>query len=131
MWGASPPQLYRCRVPEEVTQAKIDAVRAIARDDRSPWGHEQHVDLGEHLLENMLHLAFDVDCKIRRKLNNRLDKALFGVEQTCREWCSYFAYDYFFFYKTNGNPDDYFQAYYSGRHDEKAKILGEPIYYLD
>ena len=111
--------------------AKIEAVEAIAIDDRSPQGYEQHLDLAEHHLENMLHLAFEVDCKVRRKLNNRLDKALFGVEQTCQKWCSYFDYDFFFFYKTNGNPDDYFQAYHSGRHEKKVEILGEPIYYLN
>ena len=74
---------------------------------------------------------FNVDCKIRRKLNNRLDKAFKSMESTCRKWCSAYGFDYFFFSSTGGRPDDYFQAYYSGRHEDKVQILGEELYYVN
>ena len=72
-------------------------------------------------------LVFDVKCKIRRKLNNRLDKVFQRLEDTCTRWCATFGFDSFDF-KPSG-PDDYFQAYFSGNHDDKVEILGEEIYY--
>ena len=74
-------------------------------------------------------LVFDVKCKIRRKLNDRLDKAFKGMEPTCFKWCASYGFDYFFF--SSSGPDDYFQAYYYGRHEDKAEILGEELSYMD
>ena len=112
---------------KEVTEEKIQAILAIGIDDRGPgWRETERFEYAEHTLENLLHLVFDMKCKIRRKLHYRINKAFKSMEDTCRRWCSAYGFDYFFF---SSRQFDYFQAYYGGRHEDKVEVLGEEFYY--